>query len=272
VSCCEQANARAARWTNRDAGPVCVHSKPNGEGYPLLVRQPGKGLVVDANIHRMRLHLCTALVLALLATTAPSSAQSGSARRPAWTTGTTTSPAGAVGTATPPLRPLVVTHPFAPPEVEWLAGHRGVDLAGRPSQAVSAPLAGTITFVGSIGAKPVVVIDHGGFRTTYEPVSPTVLIGQQVDQGQTIGLLQLTQSHCFPQACLHWGLIVDDNYRDPLSLLGPQSVRLLPLNGQLSAGQRLVWPVIAPSQTRPIAPPIRPLDEPIGRRVLNDLW
>ncbi len=129
-------------------------------------------------------------------------------------------------------RPDVVRH-FEPPPTPYAAGHRGVDLAGSPGQAVLASLAGTVGFAGSIGGKPVVTVLHGGRRTTYEPVVASVERGQEVAAGDVLGRLVVTDSHCFPAACLHWGLVEGDGdartYLDPLSLVGGGPVRLLPL-------------------------------------------
>ena len=126
-----------------------------------------------------------------------------------------------------------VVRSFEPPPNPYAAGHRGVDLAGSPGQRVLAALPGTVGFAGSIGGKPVVTVLHGRRRTTYEPVAAAVEDGQQVAAGAVLGRLTLTDSHCFPAACLHWGLIVgtgpDEEYVDPLSLVGPGPVRLLPL-------------------------------------------
>lgn len=128
-----------------------------------------------------------------------------------------------------------VVRPFDPPKVAWAAGHRGVDLEGTPGQGVFATLGGTVSFAGRVAGKGVVVIDHGGRRTTYEPVSAAVRAGQTVVTGQLLGTLETTASHCQP-ACLHWGLIegkgATESYRDPLSLVddGPRRVRLLPLD------------------------------------------
>ena len=63
----------------------------------------------------------------------------------------------------------------------------GVDLAARPGEAVLAAAAGRIVFAGRVAGKPVVVVDHGGVRSTYEPVLTTVTVGQQVGTGQRIG-------------------------------------------------------------------------------------
>lgn len=129
-------------------------------------------------------------------------------------------------------RPEVVRG-FEPPPHPYAAGHRGVDLAGAPGQAVLSSLAGTVAFAGSIGGKPVVTVRHGNRRTTYEPVAAAVARGDVVDAGDVLGRLVVTDNHCFPAACLHWGLIegrgADEAYLDPLTLVGGGPVRLLPL-------------------------------------------
>ena len=118
---------------------------------------------------------------------------------------------------------------FDPPADPWAAGHRGVDLAGHPGQVVRAALPGTVAFAGSIAGKPVVSVDHGARRTTYEPVVPTVSAGDAVAAGDPLGRLGVLHGHCLPAACLHWGLRRGDTYLDPLSLVGGGPVRLLPL-------------------------------------------
>lgn len=126
--------------------------------------------------------------------------------------------------------PQVMRH-FDPPSVVWGAGHRGVDLAGRVGQPVHAALAGRISFAGPLAGKPVVVVDSGAVRTTYEPVIAIGRTGDPVSPGQEIGTLGALFSHCPPAACLHWGLIrnSDDAYLDPLALVEAIRVRLLPL-------------------------------------------
>ena len=131
-----------------------------------------------------------------------------------------------------PLQPRPeVVNGFDPPDSAYGAGHRGVDLAGAVGEPVHATLPGTITFAGMLAGRGVVVIDHGSTRTTYEPVAPSVHVGDHVTKGAVVGRLTLALSHCFPRACLHWGLIrnADDVYLDPLTLVGAEPVRLLPL-------------------------------------------
>ncbi|MFA6576758.1 MAG: M23 family metallopeptidase [Nocardioides sp.] len=129
-----------------------------------------------------------------------------------------------------PLRPVpeVVT-PFDPPTTPYGPGHRGVDLAGRAGQTVRSALAGTVTYAGSLAGRGVVVVSHGATRTTYEPVTAGVAVGDPVATGTPLGSLQLSGSHCFPRACLHWGWIDGETYLDPLRLVGAGPVRLLPL-------------------------------------------
>ncbi|MDQ4054676.1 MAG: M23 family metallopeptidase, partial [Actinomycetota bacterium] len=129
-----------------------------------------------------------------------------------------------------PLRPTPeVVAGFDPPDSPYGAGHRGVDLAGAVGQVVHAALPGRVSYAGSIAGRGVVVIDHGDTRTTYEPVATTVALGSSVARGDPIGTLQLSGSHCFPRACLHWGWIDGETYLDPLRLVGLGPVRLLPL-------------------------------------------
>ena len=125
-------------------------------------------------------------------------------------------------------RPVVVEH-FDPPLVSWGAGHRGVDLAGHAGQRVRASLAGRVSFTGRVAGRPVVVVDHGATRTTYQPVLASVRRGQRVDAGDVVGRLVATGSHCPARACLHWGLRRGETYLDPLTLVdAPRPVRLWP--------------------------------------------
>jgi murein DD-endopeptidase MepM/ murein hydrolase activator NlpD len=129
-----------------------------------------------------------------------------------------------------PLRPEPeVVRSFDPPASPYGPGHRGVDLLGSRGQTVHAALAGRVTYAGLLAGRGVVVVDHGATRTTYEPVSATVAVGQPVAGGSTLGTLDLPGSHCLPRACLHWGWIAGETYLDPLRLVGLGPVRLLPL-------------------------------------------
>jgi murein DD-endopeptidase MepM/ murein hydrolase activator NlpD len=133
-----------------------------------------------------------------------------------------------------PVRPAEVVHAFDRPAEPWLSGHRGVDLAARPGQPVRSAGAGRVLFAGSVGGVPVVTVEHAdGLRTTYQPVEATVTEGEPVRTGERIGQLTGDSGHCTPESCLHWGLLRGEDYLDPLLLVLPATVRLLPLGDPL---------------------------------------
>jgi murein DD-endopeptidase MepM/ murein hydrolase activator NlpD len=176
----------------------------------------------------------------------------------------------AVGHADPgrsgawPLLPRpAVASGFDPPRSAWGAGHRGVDLRGHRGQVVRSTLPGTVTFAARLAGRGVVVVDHGGVRTTYEPVDAGVRVGERVGRGAPIGTLQVFASHCFPQACLHWGALRGSTYLDPLTFVGAGPVRLLPLLGGFGPAGALV-----PASTSPV----RLADGRAGRPGAADPW
>ena len=141
-----------------------------------------------------------------------------------------------------PLHPEPeVVERFDPPDTPYGAGHRGVDLAGRVGQTVRAALAGQVTFAGRLAGRGVVTVTHGPTRTTYEPVTATVTVGDPVAAGAPIGSLELVGSHCFPRTCLHWGWLRGEAYLDPLRLVGGGPVRLLPLWRDLPGRPGRAW-------------------------------
>ena len=124
---------------------------------------------------------------------------------------------------------LQVTRPFEQPPGPYAAGHRGADLAGAPGSTVLAAGDGVVVFAGMVAGRPVVSVDHAnGLRTTYEPMDPSVAAGQPVARGSPIGTLTTGHPGCTREACLHWGLRRGGTYLDPLLLLRPPRVRLLP--------------------------------------------
>lgn len=129
-----------------------------------------------------------------------------------------------------PLSPApALVAAFDPPDSDFGPGHRGVDLAGAGGQRVRAIGAGVVTFAARLAGRGVVVVDHGFLRSTYEPVSADVDVGDTVAAGEPIGTLTTTSSHCWPLTCLHLGVRRGATYVDPLTLLGPRPVRLKPL-------------------------------------------
>lgn len=139
-------------------------------------------------------------------------------------------PAGGFGWPLPGFP--AVLRPFDAPSQPYGPGHRGVDLGGVADSPVLAAGAGVVVFAGMVAGRPVVSIDHAnGLRTTYEPVVASVRAGATVARGSEIGRLQPGHEGCAAAACLHWGVRRGDEYLDPLRLLTPGRVRLLPFEG-----------------------------------------
>jgi len=125
--------------------------------------------------------------------------------------------------------PPRVVRAFRLPAERWAAGHRGVDVSGSPHTWVRAAGAGRVSIAGPLAGRGVVVVVHGALRTTYEPVTPSVRVGDRVRAGTLIG--RLVPGHVAAQPAagvLHWGLLRGDTYLDPMSLLRGRPVRLLP--------------------------------------------
>ncbi|HKA68997.1 MAG TPA: M23 family metallopeptidase [Actinomycetes bacterium] len=171
--------------------------------------------------------------------------------------------------------PITILRGFDLPPEPWLAGHRGVDLAARPGQAVRAAGSGVVTFAGSIAGRGVLVIGltaapdgyssdlhevPAGLRITYEPVRSRVHRGDRVHTGQVVGRLDEAHHHCgVLGSCLHWGLRRGDVYLDPLLLVRPRRIRLLPLDRELAPDPLLgsgIWsvPAVEPTRKRPTGP------------------
>ena len=127
--------------------------------------------------------------------------------------------------------PVEIAAVFERPASDWGPGHRGIDLWLAAGAQVLAPGDGVVTFAGRVAGRGVVVVSHpSGLRSTLEPVTASVDVGQRVLPGDALGMLELNGSHCAPRACLHWGVRRGDAYVDPLDVLrGFGPIRLLPL-------------------------------------------
>ncbi|MEJ7635243.1 M23 family metallopeptidase [Aeromicrobium sp.] len=169
-----------------------------------------------------------------------------------------------------PLDDHAIGERFDPPATDYGRGHRGVDLAGTAGDVVRAVAAGQVVFAGQVGGVGVVTIDHGGERSTYQPVRPRAKVGDAVRPGQVIGVLLGSPSHC-SGACLHLGRLAGDDYLDPLDLLGGGRYRLISPDGKpppppAGVGGALRRPVGGPI-TSPFGMRIHPVT---GVRKLHD--
>jgi murein DD-endopeptidase MepM/ murein hydrolase activator NlpD len=163
----------------------------------------------------------------------------------AWAVGTPppvpprTPPTPALGRAWPVGTHPAVLRSWEPPATLYGRGHRGVDLAAPPGTPVRAVAPGRISFAGRVAGRGVVSVELDGtdLRTTYEPVKASVSVkkGDEVEAGEVVGTVEPVASHC-TLTCVHWGLLRDKAYLNPLSLLPPGLLRtgpsrLLPVLG-----------------------------------------
>ncbi len=120
---------------------------------------------------------------------------------------------------------------FDPPATEYGRGHRGIDVAAPTGTVVRAVAPGRVVFAGSVAGTPVVTVDHGSTRSTYQPVRARVAVGDAVDRGDALGTLTSGHGHC-SSTCLHLGRVADDDgYLDPLDVLGGGRFRLITPDG-----------------------------------------
>jgi murein DD-endopeptidase MepM/ murein hydrolase activator NlpD len=173
-------------------------------------------------------------------------------------------------TAPPPRASAVAhtwpvgTHPtvlrgWEPPATIYGRGHRGVDLAAPAGTPVRAVAAGRVSFAGRVAGRGVVSLEltDTDLRTTYEPVKASVRKGDVVEPGEVVGTVEPTGSHC-TLTCLHWGLLRNETYLDPLSLLPPWLLRggpsrLLPVLGVPLPAARSAWALGRPAAFVPQA-------------------
>lgn len=130
----------------------------------------------------------------------------------------------------PPVEGGRVLTRFRAPATPWSSGHRGIDLAVGENRILVAPADGRVSFVGSVGGKSVVSIDHGGYVSSLEPAADAPLVGTAVRAGERVAVAVGGSDHC-GDSCVHWGVrTTSGEYVDPSSLIG-SGVVLKPLEG-----------------------------------------
>lgn len=94
---------------------------------------------------------------------------------------------------------------------------------------MTAVAAGTVSHVGVINGRGTVSVLHAsGVRSTYEPIEASVALGDVVEAGAALGVVEEVEGHCAPATCLHVGAILDRTYLDPLLWLTVPRIILLP--------------------------------------------
>jgi murein DD-endopeptidase MepM/ murein hydrolase activator NlpD len=152
---------------------------------------------------------------------------------------------------------------FDAPDSAYGPGHRGLDVATLVGAPVRAVAGGVVTFAGEVAGVGVVTVDHGTERSTYQPVSAAVSVGDRVEAGDVVGKVVLGPFHC-SSPCLHLGRIAagDDRYLDPLDRLSGRSrIRLVDPDGPPPV------PPVGPARSRILQRPLAgPVTSPFGTR------
>jgi len=131
--------------------------------------------------------------------------------------------AGLLAQYQPPVfRPPVdapVSDPFRMPENPYGPGNRGLEYDTEPGDVVRAAASGVVQFAGAVAGSLYVTIDHGaGLRSSYSHLQRiTVRVGARVARGAPVGIAGDR---------LHFGVRLNDDYRDPGSYIGVRRLRI----------------------------------------------
>ena len=117
----------------------------------------------------------------------------------------------------PTGEPVPIVEGFAPPAHDWLSGRRGVTLEYPVGLPVYACAPGTVTVAGPVAGRGVISIRHSvrgrDIWSTYLPVTPAVAVGDHVEKGDVIGVVEADSQ------TLHWGAKTGRRtYIDPIRL------------------------------------------------------
>lgn len=192
--------------------PLVIHrvcriiavSTTNAGRLDRIAAAPHDDVMTSAILNRSRfsaLSLIAASVGTLLIVATPPGAAAPHRERWQWPTG----------------RPVTIVEAFAPPAHDWLPGRRGVTLQYPAPSPVYACASGTVTTAGPVAGRGVISIRHDGGAqivwSTYLPVTPSVTVGDHVEKGEVIGVVE------GDSPTLHWGAKTGRRtYIDPIRL------------------------------------------------------
>ena len=150
--------------------------------------------------------------------------------------------------------PGEVLRPYSLGPDPYAAGqHRGVDVAGSAGEAVRAPAAGVVSFVGVVPSSGrTVTIQTDGYAVSLTHLGEaTVAKGATVAEGDAVGIAGQSGEAEWPTPYVHLGIRVSsaaDGYVDPATLLPPRAVAPPPPPAAEA-------PVVAPAPA-PVAAPV----------------
>jgi murein DD-endopeptidase MepM/ murein hydrolase activator NlpD len=110
------------------------------------------------------------------------------------------------------------------------AGHRGVDLITASGNQIIAPEDGVISYKGVVANAPTVTLMVGEYKNTFQPATTTLPTGSQVGRGEVFAVVDIyrdQRQHCEEvESCLHWGMLIGDNYLNPLDKIYRKNIVL----------------------------------------------
>jgi murein DD-endopeptidase MepM/ murein hydrolase activator NlpD len=125
---------------------------------------------------------------------------------------------------TPPV-PGRVVRPFQPPPDPWSAGHRGLDYAITPGEAVHAVGDGVVVFAGTVARTLHVSVRHPDGKLTTVSFLETISVraGAHVHRGDVVGTAGGVDPYDpeYDGTVLFLSLRVGGVYVDPATLFGP---------------------------------------------------
>ena len=154
-----------------------------------------------------------------------------------------------------------VLRPYSLGPDPYAAGqHRGVDVAGEAGEAVRAPAAGVVSFVGVVPSSGrTVTIQTDGYAVSLTHLGEaTVAKGAAVAEGDAVGIAGQSGEAEWPTSYVHLGIRVSsaaDGYVDPATLLPPRAVAPPPPPAAET-------PVVAPAPAPVVAPVESPAPAP----------
>jgi murein DD-endopeptidase MepM/ murein hydrolase activator NlpD len=120
-------------------------------------------------------------------------------------------------------KPPKILREFDHETIDYLPGHRGVDLSAHVGEIVFAPASGVITLNKWVFTRNVVLILHsGGYLSTLESVKGFFSEGTPVIKGEPIGIITPEQIHT-PNS-LYWGVRYAGFYVNPVALIDDYAV------------------------------------------------
>jgi hypothetical protein len=164
-----------------------------------------------------------------------------------------------------------VVRSFAFGSDPYAAGqHRGIDVGGAVGESVRAPVAGTVSFAGSVpaGGRAVTIRTGDGYSVTLLQLGSIVVQrGDDVGEGARVGAIGESSDAVTREPHVHLGVrrtVDEEGYLDPLAFLPERPRVVLPAPAP-AASPAPVQPQPAPAQPRveqPAPPPAATPPEP----------